>query len=440
MNPAASLALAVTLGFSSAAGAVELSTSGAGQVLIYPLYSVESGNDTAIHVTNASMTPTVAKVRILEGLEGRVVHSFNLYLGSHDVWTGVLTRSDSGARLVSADSSCTLPQLPAEGVELAGATDPGLAARARVGSIEVIGMAGNWASVPSLPPQMGSAPVMGIPCDALRDAFGEGGVWAQDSNAGLYPPANGLSGSVTLTNVMNGHQIALDATALLDFSQNARQTRPENPEPTLGQSETTYAAMRDAVLPFRNGTEAVTALLTHQSADGDYAYGAGLNAETDWVITFPTKAYLNAVPDASLHSPFSVTPGPAGTTCEATQPWYRSREALLSADHTIDLCGITNVIGIGTSNILGGQYVRTQLAVPLYSAGWMSLWFWPPGSGIMAPPSPLRNLAVSSGAAPFSLQGLGMIGFSIIRIQNGDVDGLLSNYVSVKRLTSPAGH
>ncbi|TRX75247.1 hypothetical protein [Pseudomonas mangiferae] len=432
-------ALALGLSAGCAANAVELAVNGQGQVLIYPLYSVESGNDTAIHLTNTASRPVTAKVRILEGLNGQVVHSFNLYLNEYDTWTGVLVRSETGARLVSADASCTVPSLPAEGVEL-GAGDPELAARSRVGTLEVI-ETGVYMAPASQSEEFALMQLFyGYPADCGRfsAAFAEGGVWAQNSKAGLAPPEGQLFGSVTMTNVMNGEQIALDATALLDFSQHARQTRPEDPEPTLAQSETVFAKMRGTSVSFRNGAEAVTALLTRRSADGEFAYGAGLNAETEWAVTFPTKAYLNADPEASRYSPYYNPLVIDGRRCEGFYSPYRNRDGSSRFEWAwANLCAITNIVGFGDSDILGGRYVRTQLQAPDSDTGWVSFDLEDAG-GTMGPPNQYRNLAAFPGPAPFNLRGVGMIGFSVIRIQNGDVGGLLSNYVSVKRLTSLA--
>ncbi len=404
---------------------------GQGQALIYPIYSVESGNDTAIHITNSSDSPSIAKVRFLEGMDGRVVHSLNLYLKGRDTWTGVLTRSEAGTRLVSRDASCTLPPLPAEGVEL-GVGDPELAARSRVGTLEVIEM-----GTPA--PQGPVRPLYEAKdCTAFRDAFADGGVWAQDSRAGLAVPSGRLFGSATLTNVMNGHQINLDATALQSFSMGARQTRPEDPEPSLAQSETAYATMRGTTVAFRNGAEAVTALLTHRSLGGEFAYGAGLNAETDWVITFPTKAYLNADPEAERYSPFMPRYRAPGRVCEYMESWPIDRDGQASYEPLkTNLCAITNIMGVGESDILGGRYVRANVPAPEADTGWMSLNLENFEDQILSPPYQYRQLAPLAPLPPFNLTGLGLIGFSIIRIENGDVGGLLSNYVSVKRLTGP---
>lgn len=439
MNTASSLALALALGLPCSAGAVELSTTGQGQALIYPIYSVEAGNDTAIHVTNGDNFPTTAKVRILDGVTGKAVHSFNLYLDAYDVWTGVLTRSGDGVRLVSDDDSCTLPRLPAGGLELGSGARPELAPRARVGLIEIIETGGPTHT--DLPDPIRTSILdlyHGVGgCERFSEAFTEGGIWSQDSTAGLGVPRGRLYGSVTMTNVMNGHQAGLDATALLDFSRHPRQTRPDDDQPTLGQSETTEARMQGTVLPFKNGAEAVTALLTRLDADGDFAYGAGLNAETDWVITFPTKAYLNAMTTPDLigesFSPFVTTPDEAtGKTCEQVEYQYLDRQGKERRWSSIKLCAITNLVGVGTSDIMGGRYVRTSISGLRSETGWLQILMleldafpeWPTK----------RNLFPTNGEP--RLEGLGFIGFAITRIQNGDVGGLLSNYVSVKRLTS----
>lgn len=440
MNVMSSLALVMALGLSGIAGAVELSVSGQGQALIYPIYSVEGGNDTAIHITNTGSFPSVAKVRILQALTGEVAYSFNLYLNTYDVWTGVLVRSDTGTRLMTADPSCTLPLVPAEGIELGNNSDPLQAARTRVGTIEVIEMGAlNLYVSPAAWDLIGFFDSGN--CAGLPGAFAEGGLWAQDSHNGLIAPRGQLSGSVTITNVMNGHQVGLDATALTDFSQQPRQTRPEDPQPTLGQSETSYATMRGVVVPFRNGVEAVTALLTRMKAEGDFAYGAGLNAETDWVVTFPTKAYLNALttPDAAgeRYSPFVTTPGPGGLACETADTAFMDRNGgSRRAVGQVDLCAIANIVGIGDSDILGGQQVRARLPAPSADTGWLSLSLLGRNE-VNEWSSYKRFLTPTNAPGPIQFEGLATIGFSITRIQNGDVGGLLSNYVSVKELTSP---
>ena len=81
------------------AGAVSLSASGMGQVLIYPYYTVNKGQDTLISVVNASDTGKMLQVRFVEGYNGRDVLKFELFLSAHDVWTAAIsqTADDGGA-------------------------------------------------------------------------------------------------------------------------------------------------------------------------------------------------------------------------------------------------------------------------------------------------------------------------------------------------------
>ena len=98
-------------GMVSVANAVNVNPDGLGQVLIYPYYTARGGNDTLISVVNTSSAAKAAKIRFLEGLNSREVLDFNLYLSPFDVWTAAITEDGDGARLVTADTSCTVPTI-----------------------------------------------------------------------------------------------------------------------------------------------------------------------------------------------------------------------------------------------------------------------------------------------------------------------------------------
>ena len=91
--------------------------------LIYPYYTVQSngGNafNTYVSVVNTTDVVKVVKVRFREGKNSREVLDFNLYLSPNDVWTGAVIPSGTGAsdpgRLITADTSCTNPAIPADG-------------------------------------------------------------------------------------------------------------------------------------------------------------------------------------------------------------------------------------------------------------------------------------------------------------------------------------
>ena len=69
------------------AGAVNLNPDGLGQVLLYPYYTVNGGQQTVLSVINTTAVGKAVKVRFLEGYNSREVLDFNLFLSEFDVWT-----------------------------------------------------------------------------------------------------------------------------------------------------------------------------------------------------------------------------------------------------------------------------------------------------------------------------------------------------------------
>src|SRR5256885_8104284 len=119
----AALAGVSALGATGAAQAVNVNPDGLGQVLLYPYYTVRSdsaGNayNTLLTVVNTTSSSKAVKVRFLEGKNSREVLDFNLFLSPYDVWSAALKASSTGGTLLlTVDKSCTLPQIPAGGVE-----------------------------------------------------------------------------------------------------------------------------------------------------------------------------------------------------------------------------------------------------------------------------------------------------------------------------------
>src|SRR5258708_2308798 len=107
------LAAAVSLAAlaSMNASAVYLDPEGLGQALIYPYYTVRSVNgnafNTYVSVINHEATTKALRVRFREGLNGREVAGFNLFLSTFDTWTGSLVPTADVAKVVTTDNSCT---------------------------------------------------------------------------------------------------------------------------------------------------------------------------------------------------------------------------------------------------------------------------------------------------------------------------------------------
>ena len=111
------LTAAVLAGLAGAAGivgsaqAVNINPDGLGQVLIYPYYTVNGGNNTLLSVVNTSEDAKAVKVRFMEGQNSQEVLDFNLYMSAYDVWAAAITDYNGTPALKIDDTSCTVPYL-----------------------------------------------------------------------------------------------------------------------------------------------------------------------------------------------------------------------------------------------------------------------------------------------------------------------------------------
>jgi hypothetical protein len=104
-------AIAASIGGSMSAGAITVSPSGMGDALLVPYYSAQNGNKTFLTITNTTDVAKAVKVRFREGVGSRDVFDFTVYLSERDVWTGLVTRDESRITVMTADSSCTVPEV-----------------------------------------------------------------------------------------------------------------------------------------------------------------------------------------------------------------------------------------------------------------------------------------------------------------------------------------
>lgn len=452
------VALAATLGAAASAHAVNVNQNGLGQVLLYPVYTAEEGNVTAVHVTNTTNQIKAVKVRFVEGMNSQEVLDFNLYLSPNDVWTGGVVQTAEGAALVTTDKSCTAGALPTEGQPFLTYLFDGSrkradsvtsAARTRVGHLEVIEM-GNVDPTLALPGATAGQAIIhgaatGAPgnCDAVRAAWNTGGVWLTNPDAGMTAPNGGLYGTATVINVDKGTEFGVEVTALDNFAGGALlHKQPGDEAPSLSNSVATATFPDGSSRTYFANIDAVSAVLMKQAIMNDFAYGAGLNAETDLVLTFPTKSqyvnnggsvsgpYVPNPPDQPFTAAWNVDTSKA---CETINVRYYNREEgtkQLSVNQIsprppqaagIALCYETNVFSVGNSKVIGGEFVRTQLNLDSsFETGWISVDLTGTYNGIT------REIQDITPAVTHS--GLPVIGFAATQIQNGNVGGLLSNY------------
>jgi hypothetical protein len=322
----------------ASAQAVSLAARGGGQVLLYPLYSVDRGLQTLVSVANSTDRGKALRVRFAEGRNGREVFNINLYLAPRDSWTAAVIPSGDdphgGAVLITPDFSCTVPRIidnPA-----APALPNGIRYRAfrnyaysgthadfestslertREGTIEVIEMG-------TIAPGSRTASAIaqradGSPrdCASLTTAWLDGGYWRADPRADLANPTGGLSGAVTLVDVANGTMWAYDATALDAFRQDPADVPrgagasvvlhviPGEPHPNLGDARPDPArGVAAASVAIDGGyarveyaadraIDAVSAVLMSDRIDNDFNVDSALGALSEWIVAFPTRSF-----------------------------------------------------------------------------------------------------------------------------------------------------
>jgi len=321
--------LAGAAGIAGTAQAVNINPDGTGQVLVYPYYTANDGNQTLLSVVNTTESAKALKVRFLEGFNSREVLDFNLYMSHHDVWVASVgsadVSTDGGAvpGLKIEDNSCTVPYLyenPGQiqmFLDLAYTGDfedggPTSISRAAEGHMEVIEM-GTLTGIAAVAATHG---LDGVPADcmALELMWTEdngpagNGIWWDETGgdrngqASSYTLRNsgGLYGTAAVVNSANGTMYSYDAKAIqgFDSTDDGIHYYPGTIHPSLndGNEDTSFVFFgvpQNTVveLEYYETIDAVSAVFMHEHVMNDYTSSTGLNASTEWVVTFPTKNF-----------------------------------------------------------------------------------------------------------------------------------------------------
>jgi hypothetical protein len=456
-------ALAVAIGASSS-HAVTLNPRGLGQVLIYPYYTVNKQQSTLVSIVNTSDVGKAVTFRVLEGYNGRDTMDVDVFLSPHDVWTASLQQisDDGGAKLVTADKSCTYPAIPAEGIALSSAafdgaagslfpqdTGPTSITRTREGSIELFALGdiipGSDLDIATRHVQNGT-PDAGIP--ACTD-----NLLTYAAVNFLSAPSNGLSGSAAIVNVGQGTFFGYNAAALSGFSDLVLAGRPSIPFPTLRAAYSPESSVpggavayvstdsgRPLALDYALGIDAVSAVFTADAIYNEYLVDAQLGAQTDWVVTFPTKAfYVDPffVGSEGVMAPFVETFGassPGQSNVHFDMTVYDREEGVLPQVSGVPdvappaLPYQVNVVsfaapgaGGAVSPVLGSHLVSAYLP-PFGADGWARIDLASGDGG--------HRLRPDAKGAVFS--GLPVTGFMVYNIINAQAQpGMLANYGGV---------
>jgi hypothetical protein len=333
--------LAGVAGLAGTAQAVNLNPDGLGQLLLYPYYTANGGNQTILSVVNTTDHAKAVKVRFLEGFNSREVLDFNLYMSHHDVWVaaiamgGASTGGTGVPYLFVPDNSCTVPYLYGAGI-LAGKEQgeqpfldlaytglfedggPTSIQRAAEGHFEMIEMG-------TLVGQ--SALDVTHDLDGTKEPFdcgelsrkwtevvgGTNGIWFDEANFGANDcliddqactdterASGGLFGGAAVVNAENGTMYSYDAKAVQGFDKttDGLHFEPGTIFPSMASGSERDAWVffgvpqnRAVNLDYRYSVDAVSAVFMHEHIMNEYTTDDVLEAGTEWIVTFPTKSY-----------------------------------------------------------------------------------------------------------------------------------------------------
>ena len=456
------------------AKAVALNPHGIGQVLIYPYYTVNAGFGTLLSVVNTTNEGKALKVHVREGYNGRSVLTFNLYLSPFDAWVAQIfdTSADgSGAAgMASNDNSCTVPAFlktfsptpgggpgvaPFSTARFSGSNADGGPAtpdRTREGYVEIIEM-GTVTNATHQTLNAITHTSAGVPasCAQLITAWSGGGYWAADPGVDMSAPDGGLYGAEALINVANGLMYAVNAEAIDGFSSAVQHADPGNATPDLGSASKDVNGIVSAFVPVGAGmveadytvpADAISALFMADNLYNEYVIDPGLNAASDWLVTFPTKRFYvdpALLPAGSpARQPFDVpfTGDNGGSACAAVEPLLANREESVRVAScglpecppiaNVLLCYSTNALVLGQASGLGSHVVvegsidGTSVG---FVAGQLRLNLTHNNDGSVAS----NHVLTSANGVTFA--GMPAVGFLAVDYVNGNVTpGTLANY------------
>ncbi len=248
--------------------------------------------------------------------------------------------------------------------------------------------------------------VNGVPddCAQLVEAWtdpndskiGDEGYWLDDPFTDMEAPSGGLFGGAAIVNVPAANMVTYDATAINGFADavfanDILHQEPGSVLPSLNSGNITEGVVfTDAgqVLPsgqFVRGVDAVSYVFMHDQIMNEYTTEEGTLAQTEWVVTFPTKHFYVYAPSAGPNVPYapftsvwdSTDDDP--TACEVVlldSIWDREERAFDEPDTgkpkppivspappnvpndpkiPFELCYETSVISFGDADLVGSQ-------------------------------------------------------------------------------------
>ena len=434
----------------TSAQAVYLSTTGTGQVLIYPYYTARNGFATLLSVTNTQNNTKALKIRFREGMNGRDVSNFSLFLAPNDTWTAVVTDTASGARILTNDNSCVGPSFFFDEThKFSGTTqtfnefynffytgpredNPAFASmdRTREGYFEIIEMGVIDAALSTTAAQIVGyvKPDSSTTNCAAVDGFdplasGTNPIRFPNSGAALTaPPRGGLRGFASLVNAASGANYTYRPTALDGWSSQVAYSELGGRGTLLSDAfpAASVVSTPDGVVTARwaNGRDAVSAVLMRESLMNDFVLDNGTASQTDWIVTLPTKPFhtdsFYTIANSTGAAPFGGYMSSADTTIsdglvtslsnrDGNRPgsfiFPSVRPPPPTGSGSPQLCRTTNVVPF-SATATGGVFNLTSLlgSPTLSPVGYYDFYLYIPESA--SSPSPLTSPALRGGSGP----------------------------------------
>ncbi|MBL0038214.1 MAG: hypothetical protein IPP36_05895 [Nitrosomonadales bacterium] len=308
-----------------------------------------------------------------------------------------------GAKLVTADKSCTAPAIPAGGKDFVNFAYSGPALegiwqsggdgettsldRTREGYFEIIemGTITNTAINAAITHASGVPTNCAVVQAATMDMGPASALVVGGQSARAFKATGGLSGTASLVNVAGGTDYGYAPVVLEGFSPPGVENiwfAGQIYLPDLSFADRLAGLLQWSVVSstWYAGVDAVGALLMHDNIINEYVLDSATLSGTDWVITMPTKR--DNVP---VHNPSVVTDHTQlfspftrkfwlGGVCERFQYRFTNREnysisfvGFTGEDGSVPLCWTSTVVGfsktpgLAVNNSLLGSTNKTEL-------------------------------------------------------------------------------
>ena len=418
----------------TAATALAINPQGVGHILTVPYFSTQGNNKTLLSITNTdTVNGKAVKLRFRGAANSDDIFDITVYLSPGDVWTADVAADGDISRLVTNDTSCTLPS--AQDIKDLGGkfktnrVQGAAAAQTREGYVEIL----NTADIPvntaagslytAIKHVGGKAPCTAAVMDAQATELANA---ADAATRGYAHPTGQLMANWILVNVdgmasHSGEAVAVRAVnaAGANAAGNIVWFPQTTDAPTAGAVNTLTAdpLLQSAgfaaevanydfpdlstpylAAPAAGAPETQARTLANQlavrSVVNEYATSNGFS--TDWVFSMPTRRYavaLNYADPAATRLLFNAgnathfntvntSLNAAGTLACVTPGVMRGfdREEttqnsfVISPDTAMKLCGETSVLAFNNTgaSVLGGLLARNNITTR-GADGWLSI-------------------------------------------------------------------